>query len=311
MSSCSTGRGSSGVRKVFLGRGDGTFAETDQPTDPNDYLTGAGDINGDGKLDLVTWNYYAQQIGVYLGDGLGSFGSPRVTASVGGLYGMHIADINRDGRADVVAVRNTSLVTWLGRSDGTLSAPLFSDLPESAYNLVVADLTGDGRPDVLTSEGTIAVGKGDGTFGMNRNINITFVEALAADIDRDGLTDLFIGTYDYTAMALYNRTAEPANAAPIAKVWPHEGTLPFISQFTDEGFSLMANKSYDPNIDLLSYSWLDGERVIGSGTSLWLNLAPGTHVVTLSCATTPAPRAATRRRSRLPRTKKSSSIPRS
>jgi len=275
--------GSSWVRKVFLGRGDGTFDETDQPSGPNEYLIGAGDINGDGRLDLVFWNSYSQQVGVYQGDGAGEFPSERLGASVGGLYGTHVADINGDGRADIVALRTdgTSLVTWLGRSDGNFSAPLFSDLPESAFDLVVADLTGDGRPDVLTSEGTIAVGKGDGTFGTNRNINVSFTDAIAADIDRDGLTDVFIGTYDYTAMAVFNRTAEPPNAAPIAKVWPHDITLPFVSQFDEEGLTLSANKSYDPNLDLLSYSWLEGEQVIGSGATLWLNLPPGTHVVTL------------------------------
>ena len=93
-------------------------------------------------------------------------------------------------------------MTWLGQRDGTLSAPLFNDLPESAYDLVVADLTGDSHPDVLTSEGTLAIGRGDGTFSMNRNLNIAFTDARAADIDHDGLIDLFIGTFDYTAMAL-------------------------------------------------------------------------------------------------------------
>jgi len=271
------------VRKVFLGRGDGTFDETDQPGEVYDYLTGAGDINGDGRLDLVVWNYYTEQIRIYAGDGSGAFPAQRVAATVGGLYGSHVADLNGDGRADIVALRSNgaALVTWLGRSDGSLSAPLFSDLPESAFDLVVADLTGDGRPDVLTSEGTIAAGKGDGTFGMNRTVNVSFTDAIAADIDRDGLMDVFFGNYDYTAMALYNRTAEPPNAAPIARAWPHDMTLAFVSQFGEEGPTIVANKSYDPNLDLLSYSWLEGERVIGSGTTLWLNMAPGTHVVTL------------------------------
>ena len=40
---------------------------------------------------------------------------------------------------------------------------------------------------------------------MNRHVNVTFTRSTAADIDRDGLPDLFIGTDDYTAMALYNR----------------------------------------------------------------------------------------------------------
>jgi hypothetical protein len=271
------------MRKVLLGRGDGTFAASEAPQDsPYDYLTGTGDVDGDGTADLVVWNFYAQQISVYFGDGRGRFPTRTVLETVGGLYGTHVADINGDGRADVVASKSSGgLVSWLGQHDRTMSAPRFSDLPETAYDLVVADLTGDGRPDVLTSEGTLAIGRGDGTFGMNRNLNVSFTEALAADIDRDGLTDLFIGTSDYTAMALYNRRVEPRNSAPIARAWPHTMTLPFTAQFEEEGFTLMANKSFDPDIDPISITWLEQDRVLGTHTVLDVDLAPGTHVITL------------------------------
>ena len=60
-------------RKVFLNRGDGTFVESDQPTAANDYLVGSGDFNGDGKIDLVVWNYYNQTLSLDLGNGSGGF----------------------------------------------------------------------------------------------------------------------------------------------------------------------------------------------------------------------------------------------
>jgi hypothetical protein len=275
---------SSGLfRKVFLGHGDGTFAESDQPTSENDYLVGMGDINGDGKTDLVVWNYAAQTVGAYLGSGTGTFPTEKTTSTAGGLYGAHVADLNGDGRSDVVATRSgMTLVAWLGLSDGSFSAPLVSDLPESAYGLVVADLTGDGHPDVLTAEGTLAVGRGDGTFSMNRTLNIGFTEAMAVDIDRNGLVDLYLGTYDYTAMALYNLNAEPANTPPVAKAWPHDMTMNFAGQFgEDEGFTLQANKSYDPDLDPLSYTWFENGQAIGNSSALYVILASGTHHLTL------------------------------
>jgi len=270
------------VRRVFLGRGDGTFAESDQATTPDDYLLGVGDINGDGKVDLVVWNFSPLTIGAYLGDGKGAFPAERTAPTVGGAYSAHVADLNGDGRSDVVAARNgTALVAWLGQSDGSFSAPLLSELPESAYDLAVADLTGDGFADVLTSEGTLAVGRGDGTFGMNRTFNVLFTEAIVSDINHDGLPDLFIGTYDYTAMALFNLNKEAPNAPPIAKASPQSLTVPFVTQFDEEGLTLMGNRSYDPNLDLMSYTWLDGDTAIGNDAVLSTTLAPGTHHLTL------------------------------
>jgi hypothetical protein len=270
------------LRKVFLGRGDGSFVERDEAVTETDYLVATGDINGDGKVDLVVWHYPTQTMGAYLGDGSGSFSTEKTTSTAGGLYGAHVADLNGDGRSDVVAARNgQALIAWLGLSDGSFSAPLFSDLPESAYDLVVADFTGDGKPDVLTAEGTLAVGKGDGTFSMNRTLNLGFTEALPVDIDKNGLADLYLGTYDYTAMALYNLKAEPANTAPVARAWPHDLTLNFADQFGEDGFTVQANKSYDPDLDPLSYMWLDNDRTIGNRSALYVNMAPGTHTITL------------------------------
>jgi hypothetical protein len=82
-------------------------------------------------------------------------------------------------------------------------------------------------------------------------------------------------------MALFNLNAEPANAAPIAHAEPHDLTVPFVSQFGEDGFSLQANRSYDPNLDVLSYTWLDGDRAVGNSRTLGVSLPPGTHHLTL------------------------------
>ena len=83
------------------------------------------------------------------------------------------------------------------------------------------------------------------------------------------------------AMALYNRRAEMPNTAPVAKVSPTEMTVPFIAQFDEEGLTVSATKSYDPNLDPLSYVWYEGEKVIATGANLYVSMPPGTHVVTL------------------------------
>jgi hypothetical protein len=79
---------------VLLGNGDGTFQKMKsyggllgQPT--------VGDINGDGKLDIVT-----NDLGVLLGNGDGTFQPAGIYAPSGGS--ILIGDLNGDGKQDVV-----------------------------------------------------------------------------------------------------------------------------------------------------------------------------------------------------------------
>src|SRR5207245_1054686 len=99
-----------------------------------DFATGAnpagvaiGDINGDGRPDLVTVNTGANTISILFGTGSGSFG-PKVDIAVGNLpHAVALADLNGDGRLDVV-VANTGADTvsvLLGNGAGSFTTSSF------------------------------------------------------------------------------------------------------------------------------------------------------------------------------------------
>src|SRR5690349_20363964 len=64
------------------------------------------DVNSDGKLDLVVTNGSAGTVGVFLGNGNGSFGAQATFATGTTPFGVAVADVNRDGRLDLVVANN-------------------------------------------------------------------------------------------------------------------------------------------------------------------------------------------------------------
>jgi len=142
---------------ILLGKGDGTFWS------PTDYavLTGpasiaVADFNGDGKLDLVVgYGLGGAGVSVMLGLGDGTF-KPRVDYATG--VGVHpislaVADVNNDGKLDVVAGGN-GVAVLLGNGDGTFQPAEVSPANLIGSNgIAVGDFHRNGRLDIALALG--------------------------------------------------------------------------------------------------------------------------------------------------------------
>src|SRR5262245_17925763 len=102
---------SPGGLNILLGNGDGTFQAPyvvleggcsfgDGCGTPNPVV---GDLNGDGRLDIVATEFDAFTIGVLLGNGDGTFEFHSVAIPDDPL-GAQLGDVNNDGHLDLVAV---------------------------------------------------------------------------------------------------------------------------------------------------------------------------------------------------------------
>lgn len=145
-----------------------------------DVLTSPGDVNGDGRPDLIARNSSTGAVYLYKGTSAGKL-SARVK-----LYDnwktykkiVGVGDFNGDGRGDLLAQdRSNTLWRYDGNGTGGFKARVkVAANWGSSYNAVigVGDLTGDGKADIVSRDtsGTMwrNTGNGKGSFGARTKI---------------------------------------------------------------------------------------------------------------------------------------------
>lgn len=210
------------VMQILISNGDGTFTpgQTILGSTGSLALEGlggsnavTGDFDGDGRPDVAllytmtpsttnpTTIFVPTTLQVWYGDGAGHLGSPFLLTNPK-YYADSFpiaADLNNDGRSDIVAVslrigtdggtRNTPLLSvYTGKADRTMS---YSTMVtnECPQGLAVADFNGDGLNDLVTEEVScgvwspvtdfaIRLGQSSGGFGQEealyQSLNVAY-----------------------------------------------------------------------------------------------------------------------------------------
>jgi hypothetical protein len=137
-----------------------------------------GDLNRDGKPDLVVTSNQSDQVSVLLNNGDGTLQAPREYAVGPGINPEAarepvLADLTGNGVLDLIVPDYTSgqVSVLLGRGDGTFYPERRFDAVLGAASVAAGDFNGDGIPDLavlsrVPGSATVAVlyGRGDGTF---------------------------------------------------------------------------------------------------------------------------------------------------
>jgi hypothetical protein len=200
---------------IYLGKGNGSFRG------PITYKVGAnpaaivvGDLNRDGKRDLVVPNKGSDDISVLLGKGNGAFEPARTFPAGRHPSSVAIGEFNRDGKLDL-AVGGDTVEILLGRGDGEFTGPISYPAGGPASFVAKADLRGNGIQDLLVTHGgpsftpssdniTVLYGRGNGSFNAPTSYTAGASPSWLAvgDFNEDSATDVAVVNYASTALTL-------------------------------------------------------------------------------------------------------------
>jgi hypothetical protein len=265
--------------EVLLGNPDGTFEAgivTSVPGDFVVYSMAVGDLNSDGKLDVVVTeqgiNSDINAAATLLGNGDGTFQAPVAYAAPTSASGtIAVADLNGDGFLDVVVGNqsNASISILLGDGSGGFSSSFALNMPGYPNYVMARDLNADGFADLVIAgygvEGEIGsvwvlLGNGNGTFkqavvyGSGQNPGAFAM----GDVNEDGKLDIvsagpevFLGNGDGTfrpAVSFY-----PATTIIGVADFNLDGK-PDILTLTNQTLAMLLGKGDDSFVSLPDYT---------------------------------------------------------
>jgi hypothetical protein len=207
-----------------------TVAAARQTWKPSLHLV---DVNEDGKLDIVSANGRRNSIEIHLATDKGYVPGPSVQLDPDhARYNYEIADLDRDGRLDLVIASSTesddkptSVVVKRGDGKGNFAhagSPLL--ISPAAQIRTLGDVNGDKRLDVVLAHRnqlSILSNRGKGAFalatGSPHEIGAEAFQVAVADFNRDGANDLAAATVNSVTVLLGSgRGFSPAAGSPFA-----------------------------------------------------------------------------------------------
>jgi hypothetical protein len=216
---------------VLFGNGNGTFRSGPTSTVKMGFSVFspiAVDLNGDGKVDIITsaGQNGGGGLGVCFGNGDGTFRTGPFYPTGNDVFTGNIvlADFNGDGIPDAEIATESGVWLFIGKAGGFFNAGVLtpvSGILAGGYS-AAADFNGDGKLDVAmaTPHGfVVLLGNGDGTLQPPKAFGgpLGGIYLAVADLNLDGRPDVvLISSLAYASVYLNNGSGgflSPVNAS--------------------------------------------------------------------------------------------------
>jgi len=217
----------------------------DFSTGSNAYHVNLGDIDGDGKPDMVVANYGASTVSVFRNTSSGSisFDTKVDLTGISNAVDAMIGDIDGDGRVDITAISNggTYIKIFLNTTTAPGSIAFNSGTSfttgSNPYGGSIGDMDGDGKLDVVVSNalGSVSIFRNtssSGSVSFATRVDaaaIGDVGAALGDVDGDGKLDI---STCYTSLYVLRNTSTSGTAS-VATASSYTGNTGYVAAFAD------------------------------------------------------------------------------